>query len=93
MFYLRNFELALKAVLAYRLRSLFVILAVSLGIAALTIIISSIDGAQKKARDVVDWFGPDAAFVLGGDIKSKAVGQRVNTLTWADVKKIERSLP
>ncbi|WP_457572081.1 ABC transporter permease [Desulfovulcanus sp.] len=91
--YLRNFELALKAVWAYKLRSLFVILAVSLGIAALTIIISSIDGAQKKAREVVQWFGPDAAFVLGGDIKSRAVGQRVNTLTWADAKKIEQSLP
>jgi len=91
--YLRNFELALKAVWAYKLRSLFVVLAISLGIAALTIIISSIDGAQKKAREVVHWFGPDAVFVLGGDIKSRAVGQRVNTLTWADAKKIEKSLP
>lgn len=89
----RAFAFALDAVWAYRLRSLFVSLAVALGIAALTIIVTSVDGAQKMAHEIVDMFGPDAAFVLGGDIRSRAVGKRSFTLTWDDARRIEQSLP
>ena len=89
----RAFAFALDAVWAFRLRSLFVSLAVALGIAALTIIVTSVDGAQRMAREIVDMFGPDAAFVLGGDIRSRAVGKRSFTLTWEDARRIEQSLP
>lgn len=84
---------ALDAVLAYRLRSVFVILAVALGIAALTVIVTSIDGANRKALEIVDMFGHDAAFVLGGDIEHRAVGQRTLTLTWEDARTIAQSIP
>ena len=91
--FLRTLPMAAVAVWSYKLRSLFVILGVALGISSLTIIIASIDGAQQKAREVVDWFGPDAAFVLGGDIENRPVGQRTLTLTWEDAERIRTSLP
>jgi putative ABC transport system permease protein len=84
---------ALDAVLAYRLRSVFVILAVALGIAALTVIVTSIDGANRKALEIVDMFGHDAVFILGGDIESRAVGKRTLTLTWEDARAIQQSIP
>jgi len=81
------------ALWAYKLRSFFVILAVALGIAALTIIIASVDGARRKALEIVEWFGPDAVLVFGGNIETRAVGQRFQTLTWDDARTIEDSLP
>jgi putative ABC transport system permease protein len=38
-------------------------------------------------------FGPDAAFILGGDITSRAVGKRTLTLSWDDVRVLRQSLP
>jgi putative ABC transport system permease protein len=78
---------------AFKLRSLFVSLAVALGVASLTVIVISVDGAQKKAREIVEMFGPDAAFVLGGDIRSRAVGMRRLTLSWEDARRLRESLP
>ena len=90
---LRVLGLAGQALWAFRLRSFFVVLAVALGIAALTIIIASVDGARRKAMEIVEWFGPDAVLVLGGNIETRAVGQRYQTLTMKDAQLIERSLP
>ncbi|WP_027185978.1 ABC transporter permease [Desulfovibrio inopinatus] len=84
---------ALAAVKAFILRGIFVVSAVALGIAALTVIVAAVDGGRKKALEIVDWFGPDAAFVLGGDIRNRPVGQRVLTLSWADAERIAQSLP
>jgi putative ABC transport system permease protein len=81
------------AVLAFRLRSFFVILAVSLGIASLTIIVASLEGANRKIEELVSVFGPDAAFVSGGSVISRAVGQRTKTITWKDVNTMRDSLP
>lgn len=85
--------MALRALWAYKLRSCFVIAAVALGIASLTIIVASIDGAERKANEIVDSFGPDAVFILGGDIRSRAVGQRTLTLSYADADRLRQSLP
>ncbi len=84
---------AWRATWAFKLRGLFVIAAVALGIASLTLIVAAVDGAQKKAREVVDRFGPDAAFILGGDIQSRAVGKRTLTLSWRDAETLRQSLP
>ncbi|MBI4806369.1 MAG: ABC transporter permease [Desulfovibrio sp.] len=89
----RILGMALGALWAFKLRSFFVVLAVALGIAALTIIIASVDGARRKALEIVEWFGPDAVLVFGGNIETRAVGQRFLTLTWNDAQTIERSLP
>lgn len=90
---LRVVDMAVRAVLTFRLRALFVISAVGLGIASLTLIVAAVDGAQQRAREVVDRFGPEAAFILGGDIQSRAVGQRVLTLSWQDAETLRQSLP
>jgi putative ABC transport system permease protein len=85
--------MALLALFAHKARSLFVVAAVAMGIAALTVIVASVDGARRKALEIVDFFGPDAVMVLGGDFENKPVGQRIYTLTWADARAVARSLP
>lgn len=85
--------LALQALWAYKIRSLFVIVSVSLGIASLTVIIAAHDGANQKAEELTESFGPDAVLVLGGDIFNRPVGQRTLTLSWSDLKNIRQSLP
>lgn len=90
---LRIMVMAHHALMAYKLRSLFVICGVGLGIASLTIIVASVDGANRKALEIVEFFGPDAAFVLGGNITKRAVGQRTLTLSYDDAERIRQSLP
>jgi len=89
----RSLGMAVTAILAQKLRGVFVSSAVALGIAALTVIVASVDGAREKAMEIVAWFGPNAVMVLGGDIENRPVGQRVLTLTWDDARAISRSLP
>lgn len=86
-------RMALQALAAYKLRGIFVVAAVGLGIAALTIIVASVDAAQRKALEITAMFGPDAAFVIGGNITTRAVGQRFNTITEEDILRIRQSLP
>lgn len=86
-------RMSVFALHAYRLRSTFVVAAIALGIASLTIIIASIDGAERKADEIMEMFGPDAAFVIGGDQNSRAVGWRGLTLTYNDVRRIRAGLP
>ncbi|WP_234990672.1 ABC transporter permease [Paucidesulfovibrio gracilis] len=89
----RVVNMALEAVWAAKLRSLFVILGVAFGISSLTLIVTSVDGANRMAHEMVEMFGPDAAFVLGGNIKKRAVGMRRLTLSWEDARRIRQSLP
>ena len=89
----RLLRMAVEALWAYKLRSAFVICGVALGIASLTIIVAAVDGAERKALEIVKFFGPDAAFVIGGNIESRAVGQRTLTLSWEDARAIRESLP
>lgn len=84
---------AFKAVKAFKLRSMFVILAVSLGITSLTVIVASLEGANNRIDEMVSMFGPDAAFVMGGNMYSRATGQRTKTLSWSDVRVMRDSLP
>ncbi len=89
----RVVNMAVEAVWAFKVRSLFVILGVAFGIASLTLIVTAVDGANRKAHEIVDMFGPDAAFVLGGNFKKRAVGMRTMTLSWTDAHRIRQSLP
>ena len=89
----RLISMAVSALWAFKLRSAFVAGAVGLGVASLTLIVASVDGAQKKAVEIAEWFGPDAAFILGGDIRTRAVGQRTLTLSKTDAARLAQSLP
>ncbi len=85
--------MARHALWAAKTRSLFVVAGVALGIASLTIIVAAVDGADRKANEMVALFGPDAALVLGGNIQTRAVGQRTLTLSYEDAAALRRSLP
>lgn len=89
----RALRMAFFALGAYRLRSLFVVAAVSLGIASLTVIVAAVDGASKKAEEITDMFGPDAVLVFGGSTIHRAVGDRNLTLSWDDALALRSSLP
>ncbi|ABA87529.1 ABC transporter, membrane protein [Syntrophotalea carbinolica DSM 2380] len=85
--------MARHALWAAKTRSLFVVAGVALGIASLTIIVAAVDGAERKANEMVRIFGPDAVLVLGGNIESRAVGQRTLTLSYEDNAALRRALP
>jgi len=82
-----------EAVWAFKLRTLFVVLGVAFGIASLTLIVTAVDGANRKAMEIVDTFGPDSALIFGGNFKKRAVGMRTMTLSRDDAQRIKDSLP
>ncbi|MBF0336659.1 MAG: ABC transporter permease [Nitrospirae bacterium] len=84
---------AFRAVVAFKLRAFFCILSVSLGIAAITVIVATVEGAYKKAYDIIDIFGPDSLLVLGGGTEIRAVAQRQKTLTLDDADAIGGNFP
>ncbi len=80
------------AVQAFKLRTIFCLLSVALGIAAITVIVAATEGAYKKAFDMVERFGPDALLVISGSEEARAVGQRDKTLTLDDVRALQEAL-
>ncbi len=91
--FLRITGQALLAVRAGWTSSCFIIAAVSLGIAALTVILASMEGANRKAEELAVKFGPTAVNIIGGNLVEQAMAQRPMTLTWEDARRIEESMP
>ncbi|WP_285908069.1 ABC transporter permease [Pseudodesulfovibrio pelocollis] len=91
--YARVAGMGLGAVWSFKLRSFFVVVGVAFGIASLTLIVTAVDGANRKAVEIVDMFGPDAALVFGGNVMMRAVGMRTMTLSRDDVRQVRDSLP
>ncbi len=89
---LRTQGMAFAAFRAFKLRGVFIITAVALGVASLTVIIASVDGARKRALAILEGFGPDAVMVAGGDIKNRPVGQRRLTIAPDDVERVKNAL-
>jgi putative ABC transport system permease protein len=84
---------SLEAVRAFKMRTLFCLVSVALGIASLTIIVAATEGAYKKAYDIVERFGPDSLLVAGGSEEARATGQRDKTITLDDVAAIKEAFP
>jgi putative ABC transport system permease protein len=84
---------SIKAVRAFKLRTLFCLTSVALGIASITIIVAATEGAYKKALDLVAMFGPDSLLVLGGGEQQRAIGQRKSPLTLDDAKAVQQAFP
>lgn len=84
---------SLEAVIAFKMRTLFCLLSVALGIGSITIIVAATEGAYKKAFDIVEVFGPDAVLVISGSDEARAVGQREKTLTLDDLRALKEALP
>lgn len=80
-----------KAVTAFKLRTVFCLVSVALGISAITIIVAATEGAYKKALEIVATFGPDSLLVIGGSEEVRAAGQRQKTLTLNDVQAIKQA--
>ncbi len=75
---------SLRATKAFKLRTFFCLISVSLGISAITVIVAATEGAYKKAFDIVEKFGPDSLLVFSGGDEGRAMGVREKTLTIAD---------
>jgi len=89
----RIFRLSLKALWVFKARTIFILLAVALGVGALTIITAAMEGASKKAEEMAETFGPSAIFVAGGSLMYQPMGNRPCTLTWTDIERIRTALP
>ena len=79
---------SLQAVVALKIRTFFCTLSIAIGISAITIIVAATEGAYQKAFEIVETFGPDSTFIVGGSEKSRGVIQRQKTLTLADAEAI-----
>jgi len=82
---------SIQAVKAFKLRTLFCLVSVALGIASITVIVAATEGAYKKAFEIVARFGPDSLLVFGGGEQTRAVGERPKTVTLDDVKAVKEA--
>ncbi|MDR3175014.1 MAG: ABC transporter permease [Desulfovibrio sp.] len=89
----RGLQLALSSFLTDKLRNILVLSAVTLAVSALTIIVATMEGAERKAEELAAKFGPTAVNVVGGDITGENLGRHSMTLTWNDVRALEAHLP
>jgi len=84
---------SLVATFSFKLRAFFTILSVSLGIAAITIIVAATEGAYQEANKIVAKFGPDAVMLISGAEEERALGSREKTLTLDDMQAITDAFP
>lgn len=81
-----------RSIIFYKIRLFFSIVSVSLGVGALALIVASIDGANKRAYEIFDVFGPDAVLVIGGGSTENPMS-RGKTLTLTDAALIKTNVP
>lgn len=78
----------LKILYYYRGRVIFSFSGVALGILSICVIITTIEGANKKAKDIFESLGPDTIMVFSGSERQRVARIRTNTLTHEDAKSI-----
>jgi len=83
-------EEILKILYYYRGRVIFSFAGVALGILSICIIITTIDGANKKAKDIFEALGPDSIMVWGGGERQRTAQARRSTLTLIDAEHLEK---
>jgi len=84
------FEEILKILYYYRGRVVFSFSGVALGILSICVIITTIEGANKKAHDIFEILGPDSIMIFGGGERQRAARVRINTLTFRDADLLQR---
>ena len=82
---------SIRAVRAFKLRTFFCLVCITLGISSITVIVAATEGAYKKAFEIVARFGPDSLLVLGGSEEARAVGERQKTITLDDVEAVKEA--
>jgi putative ABC transport system permease protein len=80
-----------RAIKAFKLRTIFCLISVALGIASITVIVAATEGAYQKAFEIVGRFGPDALLVFGGGEEARATGQRQKTITLDDIDAVKQA--
>jgi len=81
---------SIKAILEHKLRTFLIVLAIVVGIATLTVIVSLTQGANKLIMKRIQNFGPNAIMVHsgGGKMRGPSTAQQAN-LTRKDISDIE----
>ncbi len=92
LFKLSLLNQAFKAIISYPLRSFFCLIGIALGILSITLIIASIEGANKKALQLFSDFGPDAILIFSGSEQMRTARIRTNTLTLDDMQAIKEHI-
>jgi putative ABC transport system permease protein len=89
--FLKIISQSLRSVRAFKLRTLFCLVSVALGIASITVIVAATEGAYKKAFEIVARFGPDSLLIFGGGEEARATGQRQKTITLEDIEAVREA--
>jgi putative ABC transport system permease protein len=82
---------SIRAVKSFKLRTVFCLVSVALGIASITVIVAATEGAYKKAFEIVASFGPDSLLIFGGGEEARATGQRQKTITLDDIEAVKQA--
>lgn len=80
----------LKILYYYKGRVLFSFSGVALGILSICVIITTIEGANRKAKEIFESLGPDSIMVFSGAERQRQARIRVNTLTHDDAESISK---
>lgn len=78
-----------KILYYYRSRVVFSFSGVALGILSICVIVTAIDGANKKAYEIFEALGPDSIMVFGGSERQRTARMRTNTLTVQDADSLD----
>jgi putative ABC transport system permease protein len=83
-------SVSMKAISKHKLRAFLIVLAIVVGVATLTVIVSLTQGANKLIMKRIQNFGPDAIMVHsgGGKMRGPSVAEQAN-LTKKDISDIE----
>ncbi len=84
------FKEVLKVTSFYKLRTFFSIISVAMGICCVALTISSMDGANKVAREIFEILGADTIFVFGKGESKKIIREKRSSLTWSDFYDLKR---
>lgn len=82
---------SIKAVKSFKLRTFFCLISIALGISAITTIVAAVEGAYKKAFEIVARFGPDSLLVFSGGEEARALGLRPKTITLSEVDAVREN--
>jgi putative ABC transport system permease protein len=77
-------EEVLKILYYYRGRVVFSFSGIALGILSICIIITTIEGANKKAYQIFEALGPDSLMIFSGSERQRQARERANTITLDD---------
>lgn len=90
---IRSIQLAMFSLWRFKLRSVLILFAVALAVTPLTIIVATMEGAERKAEEIAVMFGPTAVNVIGSDFTGQGLGRTTLPLTWDDKRALEAHLP